>query len=142
MTIKVGSVLLAGLAAGCMQGEPVAQSSATPAAAATSEIVRAAATITGQPLAPLPQPYEVVVTRVVLPAGGVLPLHRHPWPRYALVEQGRIRVSYEGGATIEAGAGEAIVEAVDTWHEGVALEPLRLTVIDHVPPGRVNVERR
>ena len=44
----------------------------------------------------------------------------------------------------EFGPGEAVVEAVDSWHEGevVGSEPVKLLVIDHVPPGETNVVRR
>ena len=106
---------------------------------------RSTQTATGQPLGPLPAPYEVVFSRAVLPPGGALPMHRHPWPRYAVVESGRIRVRYEAaGLEREFGPGEAIIEAVDQWHEGIAVgsEPVRILVIDHVPPGRSNVVGR
>ena len=117
----------------------------TPPAVEVTLLGRNAQTATGQPLAALPAPYEVVFSRAVLPAGGVLPMHRHPWPRYAVVESGRIRVRYEAaGIEREFGPGEAIIEAVDAWHEGAAVgsEPVRILVIDHVPPGRSNVVSR
>ena len=106
---------------------------------------RASTTITGQPLASLPSPFEVVISRTELPIGGVLPMHRHPWPRYAIVEQGRLRVRYEEARLVrEFGPGEAVIEAIGQWHEGevVGTEPVRLIVIDHVPPGETNMERR
>ena len=80
-----------------------------------------------------------------LPPGGVLPMHRHPWPRYAVVERGRLSVTYEAaGLTREFGAGEAVVEAIDQWHEGrvVGPEPVRLIVFDQVPRGATNVITR
>lgn len=128
-------VLLAG-------GTALAQA---PAGVEVTMLGRSTQTATGQPVAALPSPYEVVFARAVLPAGGVLPMHRHPWPRYAFVESGRIRVRYEAaGIEREFGPGEAIIEAVDQWHEGVAVgsEPVRILVIDHVPPGRSNVVSR
>ena len=72
-------------------------------------------------------------------------MHKHPWPRYALVESGRIRVRYEAaGVERIFGPGEAVIEAIDQWHEGavVGSEPVRLLVIDHVPPGQTNLVRR
>ena len=128
-------VLLAG-------GTALAQ---VPASVEVTMLGRSKQTATGQPLGPLPAPYEVVFARAVLPVGGLLPMHRHPWPRYAFVESGRIRVRYEAaGIEREFGPGEAIIEAVDQWHEGVAVggEPVRILVIDHVPPGRSNVVSR
>jgi quercetin dioxygenase-like cupin family protein len=116
-----------------------------PPGAAVTMLGRSAQTATGQPLGAIAAPYEVVFSRAVLPPDGVLPMHKHPWPRYALVESGRIRVRYEAaGITREFGPGEAIIEAIDAWHEGVAVgsEPVRILVIDHVPPGRSNVVSR
>jgi quercetin dioxygenase-like cupin family protein len=110
----------------------------------TTILNRGSATITGQPIA-MPPAFEVVISRTEIPVGGVLPMHRHPWPRYAIVEQGRLRVRYEeAGLVREFGPGEAVIEAIGQWHEGevVGAEPVRLIVIDHVPPGAANVERR
>jgi len=118
---------------------------AAPAPAVTSTVVnRTSTTITGQPLA-MPQPLEVVISVTEIAAGGVLPMHRHPWPRYAYVERGRLQVSYvEARLVREFGPGDAVIEAVDQWHEGRAVgpEPVRIVVIDHVPPGQVNMVRR
>ncbi len=111
----------------------------------TTILNRATTTITGQPLV-MPGPtVEVVIARTEIPAGGVLPMHRHPWPRYAIVELGRLRVRYaETGLVREFGPGEAVIEAIDQWHEAqvVGAEPVRIIVIDHVPPGETNLVRR
>ena len=122
----------------------LASADAQPPAASTNVVVRTSTTVTGQPLV-LPQPAEVVVSVTELPAGGVLPMHKHPWPRYAYVERGRLSVRYEAARLVrEFGPGEAIVEAIDQWHEGrvVGAEPVRIVTIDHVPPGQTNVVRR
>ncbi len=101
--------------------------------------------MTGQPLG-VPEPgYETVIARSELPPGGILPMHKHPWPRYAYVLRGRLRVAYEeSGLVREFGPGEAVIEAIDQWHEGrvVGDEPVTLVVLDHVPPGRTNVVTR
>jgi quercetin dioxygenase-like cupin family protein len=114
--------------------------------APTSTVLnRASLTVTGQPLA-LPGPaVEVIISRIEIPAGGALPMHKHPWPRYAIVESGRLRIHYEEARLVrEFGPGEAVIEAIDQWHEAqvVGPEPLRIIVIDHVPPGQNNVVRR
>ncbi len=128
---------------GCVPERPPGAIPAAPSGATVTPLLRTATTVTGQALVAPAEPFEIVVTRVELPAGGVLPMHRHPWQRIAYVESGRIRVAYEGGREVEVGPGEAIVEAVDVWHEGRAVGgPVRIVVIDQVPPGGTNVVPR
>lgn len=122
----------------------LASADAQPPAATSNVIVRSSTTVTGQRLT-LPQGAEVVISVTELPPGGVLPMHKHPWPRYAYVERGRLSVRYvDAGLERTFGPGEAVVEAIDQWHEGrvVGGEPVRIVVIDHVPPGQTNVVRR
>jgi len=72
-------------------------------------------------------------------------MHKHPWPRTVYVERGRIRVRYESPALVrELGPGEAVVEGIDQWHDAQAVGqgPVRLIIVDHVPPGRTNLVRR
>jgi len=111
---------------------------ATPLASETT-------TNTGQPIT-LPQgPVEVSVTRVVIPAGTTLPVHKHPYPRYAHVEAGRILVmNLQTGTDREYGPGDFIVEAVGQWHTGavISTNDVHLLVIDQHPPGEaVTVQR-
>jgi quercetin dioxygenase-like cupin family protein len=138
------NVIVVALLAGCAPVDAEEVQAPAPAAA-TGELGRTSRTITGQPVAAPPSPFEVVISATELPPGGTLPMHKHPWPRYAYVERGRIRVHYEAAELVrEFGPGEAVVEAVDAWHEGevVGSEAVRLVVIDHVPPGRTNIVRR
>lgn len=129
---------------------PAAEPAAAPAAPAPSQaavtlLLRAATTVTGQPVAVPEGPWEVAISASELPAGGALPMHKHPWPRYAYVERGRLRVRYEAAGLVrEFGPGEAVIEAVGQWHEGEAIgpDPVRLIVLDQLPPGAVNVVRR
>ena len=99
----------------------------------------------GQPIL-LPQgPVQVVVSRVVIPRGASLPVHKHLYPRYAHVVSGRLRVDdTDSGASREFKPGDFIVEALDRWHSSTALgeEPVELLVIDQVKPGEVNSVRR
>lgn len=108
-------------------------------------LARSGATVTGQPLRGPEPPWEAVISRSELPAGGALPRHRHPWPRFVYIDRGRLRVSYEASGLVrDFGAGEAIIEALDEWHEAVVIgpEPVRLIVFDQVPPGHTNVALR
>ena len=138
-TLLSASLLASGSAPAWQPGQ-----GAAPPAASTAILSRTSTTVTGQPLS-LPQPLEVVISVTELPPGGVLPPHRHPWPRYAYVERGRLRVRYEEARLErEFGPGEAVIEAIDQWHEGrvVGAEPVRIVTVDHVPPGQINVVRR
>jgi quercetin dioxygenase-like cupin family protein len=131
---------------GCVEEatQPVSPSAPSVAAASTS-VLRTSTTITGQPLAAPPSPWEILVTRTELPSGGLLPMHKHPWPRYAFVQRGRLEVRYEQSGLVRTfGPGEAVVEAVDQWHEGrvIGAEPVTLIVLDQLPPGATNVVRR
>jgi quercetin dioxygenase-like cupin family protein len=133
----LGKALVALMAVISAQAGP-----APPPAPSPTVLARSSTTITGQPL-DVPRPaFEVVFSAVELPAGATLPMHKHPWPRYAYVERGRLRVHYEAAGLVrEFGPGEVVIEAVDQWHEAevVGDETVRIVVIDHVPPGESNV---
>jgi len=107
----------------------------------TTPIVRAGTTLTGQPLRVPPAPFELVVNRVEIPAGGIIPAHKHPWSRYVYIEAGAIRVTnHDSGTVSDFAAGQVIVEAIGQWHAGLVLgdAPARLIVFDQVPPGESN----
>ena len=103
------------------------------------------ATVSGQPIA-LPQgPVKVTVSRTDLPAGGLIPPHKHPFPRYNYVIEGGVKVTnLDTGQVQEFRAGQFIVEAVGQWHKGEALDnkPAALLAIDQAPPGQVNMIRQ
>jgi quercetin dioxygenase-like cupin family protein len=102
-------------------------------------------TMSGQPIV-LPQgPVQVTFTETVVPAGGALAAHKLPYPRYAVVLSGRLRVTnLVTGTVTEVKAGDLAIDAIDQWHEAVVVgsEPVRLKVIDQAPPGLVNTVRR
>lgn len=113
--------------------------------AVTTPLTTAVTTNSGQPIL-LPQgPMQVSVSRVVIPAGAKLPVHKHPYTRYAYVEAGRIRVSnLDTGGDVEFSPGGFIVEAVGQWHTGEALGPedVSLLVVDQHPAGEATTIRR
>ena len=132
------------LLAACASAQS-AQAPSAPAGAKVTLAGRASETVTGQKLAMPADPFESVISVSELPPGGLLPMHKHPWPRYVYVDRGRLSVRYEASGLVrEFGAGEGIVEAIDEWHEGrvIGAEPVRLIVFDQVPPGQTNVVRR
>ena len=132
-------------AAGAQTGDQPAAPPANPSGPTVTVLNRTDTTIPGQPFEVPDGPLEVVISVALIPAGGALPMHKHPWPRFAYVESGRLRVHYEEAGLVRVfGPGEAVVEAIDQWHEGevVGEAPVRLIVVDQVPPGRSNVVNR
>lgn len=119
-----------------------------PAVARAPEAValgRYDATNTGQPILLADEALEATFSRVTIPAGTALPVHKHPYQRYGFVESGRIRVSnLDTGTAVEYGPGETIIEARGQWHTGQALgdAPVVLLVIDQTPPGAGNTVMR
>ena len=147
--MRFGTRLAASLALLCCScagaPEPASRLAAPGSGAVVTLLARSATTVTGQNLAAPGTPFEAVISRSQLPPGGALPMHRHPWPRYAYVMSGRLRVAYEeSGLVREFGPGEAVIEAIDQWHEArvVGDDAVVLIVFDQVPPGRTNVITR
>ena len=102
-------------------------------------------TLSGQRIT-LPQgPVEVTFSETVVPAGGAIAPHKHPYPRYAYVVSGRLKVTnLVTGTAAEVTAGALAIDAIDQWHEAAVVgdEPVRMLVIDQAPPGFVNTVRR
>lgn len=123
-----------------MAGVPSIPSPAE-AKAAVTKLFSATQTATGQPLV-LPQgTAELTVLKYEIPAGVKLPVHKHPYPRYAYVVAGRLKVSTgDGFKSFEYGPGDVVVEMLDTWHSGETLgkETVELIVLDQTPPGTSN----
>lgn len=73
---------------------------------------------------------EITMVRVVIPPGDALPVHRHPVITGGMVLRGRLTVDTQDGETITMGAGDPLLEVVDTWHAGrnPGTEPTELFV--------------
>lgn len=115
---------------------------ATPAAAQTppapGKPVTIDATLSGQPIRAPSGDLRVTVTQTVVPVGGRLPVHKHPYPRVAHIVSGRFKITnLDTGQVREAVAGDWMVDAVDQWHEAevVGDEPVRLMTVDQAPAG-------
>lgn len=106
-----------------------------------TELLSTQATASGQPIL-LPQhDMRLIVSRFLIPPGATLPVHKHPWPRYAYVLAGHLRVTLTATSQVfEYQPGDFIVEAQDQWHFGTAIgtEPVTLLVIDQVESGHAN----
>jgi len=95
-------------------------------------------TLSGQPIRPPQGEVRITITQGVIPVGGGIPAHKHPYPRLVNVLAGRMKVTnLDTGEVREIKAGDWLVDAVEQWHqtEVVGNEPVRLLTIDEAPPG-------
>ncbi|MBX3567301.1 MAG: cupin domain-containing protein [Rhizobiaceae bacterium] len=122
----IGALLcLASPALALDPGQPVV---VTPLASTTQ-------TAAGQPIVPPRRDVRVVASQFDIAPGARLPVHKHPFPRYAYVAQGTLTVTdVEAGTETTYKAGDFIVEMVERWHFGAntGKDPVRLIVIDQV----------
>jgi quercetin dioxygenase-like cupin family protein len=90
-------------------------------------------------------PLKLIVSQYDIPPGTSLPVHKHPYQRYGIVQAGTLRVTNaDTGAATVYHAGDVIVEMVDLWHTGtnIGTDPVRILVIDQVPPDKSNTVLR
>ena len=102
-------------------------------------------TSVGQPILLPPGPVEVTASETLVPPHGRIPPHKHPYPRYVYVVEGRLKVTDDDtGQTYEIKAGQASIDPIGQWHEAEAQGdgPARLIVLDQTPPGVSNVIRK
>ncbi|MCK6684947.1 MAG: cupin domain-containing protein [Thermoanaerobaculia bacterium] len=73
---------------------------------------------------------EVTAAVVEIAPGAATGWHRHKIPLYAWVVAGTLHVEYEGKPAVTMKAGDALVEAVGTAHNGrnLGAEPVKLLV--------------
>ena len=114
-------------------------SSATPVV--VTPLADRTTTASGQPIT-LPQKnVEVQVSAYQIAPGATLPVHKHPFPRYAYVEQGTLKVTnVETGASNTYKTGDFIIEMIGQWHQAINIgtDPVKLLVIDQVEQGAKN----
>lgn len=113
---------------------PAAQVVVTPLGSATE-------TAAGQPITLPQKDVQVLVSSYEIPAGATLPVHKHPFPRYAYVLAGNLQVTNVAtGKTTSYKTGDFIVEMIGEWHRAANLgaDPVRLLVIDQVEQGAKN----
>lgn len=90
---------------------------------------------------PLTDKAEVTVMTVDLAPGAETGWHKHPIPVYAYVISGNLSVELEDGKRLSFRAGEAIIEVVNTVHNGknTGTEPVKLAVFYLGAEGTPNV---
>jgi quercetin dioxygenase-like cupin family protein len=93
-------------------------------------------TADGQPIILPKGPARLIVSTYVIAPGARLPVHRHLYPRYAYVLDGRLRVTdVKTLRKFDYKKGDFAVEMIGREHfgENIGDAPLRLLVIDIVP---------
>ncbi|RUV96729.1 MULTISPECIES: cupin domain-containing protein [unclassified Mesorhizobium] len=114
-------------------------SSATPVV--VTPLASKTTTASGQPIK-LPQKnVEVQVSAYQIAPGATLPVHKHPFPRYAYVEAGTLKVTnVETGSSNTYKTGDFIVEMIGQWHQAtnIGSDAVKLLVIDQVEQGAKN----
>lgn len=111
----------------------------TGAKVVVTPLAKATTTAAGQPIV-LPQKNaQVIASAFDIPPGATLPVHQHPFPRYAYVLAGTLQVTnVETGESTTYKPGDFIVEMIGKWHQGsnIGSEPVKLLVIDQVEKGQ------
>ncbi len=95
-------------------------------------------TSTGQPITLPRKNVEVGASIFEIAPGARLPVHKHPFARYAYVLGGTLEVTnVDTGKSDVFKAGDFIVEMIDQWHTGqnVGTDAVKLLVIDQIEAG-------
>lgn len=126
------------LAAGATFTAAHALDSGAAAPVVVTPVKSASVTSTGQPIT-LPQgKVEVAASIFDIAPGATLPVHKHPFPRYAYVLSGTLKVTNaDTGKSDTFKAGDFIIEMIDQWHYGsnIGPDPVKLLVIDQIEAG-------
>jgi quercetin dioxygenase-like cupin family protein len=103
----------------CLAAAASAGTTPDPNTVQVETLAKAFASWDGTPLPayPLDQP-EITILRLHIPAGMVLPMHKHPVINAGVVISGELTVVTEADETLVLRAGDAIVEVVEKWHYG------------------------
>ena len=95
-------------------------------------------TSTGQSITLPQKDVEVTASIFEIAPGATLPVHKHPFPRYAYVLAGTLKVTnVDTGQSDTFKTGDFIVEMIDQWHQGsnIGADQVRLLVVDQIEAG-------
>ncbi len=106
------------------------------------QIAVALRTASGQPIPSPGGPLQVTATVSELGPGQATIVHKHPYLRYDYILKGRLQVTnFVTGKVDVVGAGQFVVDPIDQWHQGRAMDGkrVRLLVVDTAPAGKSNL---
>lgn len=61
---------------------------------------------------------EITISRITMPVGFELPVHKHTTPLGGMILEGELTVTKENGESKVFKAGDTIVELMNIWHSG------------------------
>lgn len=96
-------------------------------------------TSTGQPITLPQKDVEVAASIYDIAPGAVLPIHKHPFARYAYVLSGTLEVTnVDTGQSDVFKTGDFIIEMIDQWHKGanIGVDMVKLLVVDQIETGK------
>ena len=99
-------------------------------------------TASGQAIPSPGGPLQVTATISELAPGEATIVHKHPYLRYDYILEGRLQVTnFVTGKVDVATAGQFVVDPIDQWHQGRAMDGkrVRLLVVDTAPAGQSNL---
>lgn len=92
-------------------------------------------TASGQPITLPQKDVRVVVSTFDIAPGATLPVHKHPFARYALVQGGTLQVTNaDTGASTTYKTGDFVIEMIGQWHraKNIGDDAVKLLVIDQI----------
>lgn len=141
--VAIAAAAMLGIAPLHAESRPAKTDAAKPVV--VRPVASATATSSGQPIMLPQKDAQVIVSSYEIAPGAVLPVHKHPFPRYAYVQAGHLRVTNNDiGKSEDFKPGDFIVEAVGQWHFGIntGKDTVKLLVIDMVEKGKANTVLR
>ncbi len=130
----------------CLAGACVALATAAMGAEAQpkqpgQQLLLTKETASGQPITGPSGPLQVTATISELQPGESTIVHKHPYLRYDYILEGRLQVTNLVTGKVDIlSAGQFVVDPIDQWHQGKALDAkVRLLVIDTAPAGVSNL---
>jgi quercetin dioxygenase-like cupin family protein len=106
------------------------------------QILTTTQTASGQPIPSPGGNLQVTATISELAPGETIIVHKHPYLRYDYILEGRLQVTnFDTGKVDVATAGQFIVDPINQWHQGRAMDGqrVRLLIVDTAPAGKSNL---
>jgi len=128
--MKIGTMIGAALVIALSSGAALALEGVT-----VTPLAEKSETASRKPIVLPQKDVRVIVSTFDIAPGATLPVHKHPFARYAVVQAGSLKVTNdETNESTVYKTGDFIVEMIDQWHraKNVGEDAVKLLVIDQV----------